>query len=690
LDVLRDTLFFTRNVRLKHFFRNADDVRDVNPFREPSGWTPPSGMNLHLERFIGNIIHDATNHHNPGNPPNLKPHHIVALNSLKNNPTIIIKPADKGGAIVIWGRDQYVQEALRQLSNPLHYRVTGTDSTQKLCKTINGYLSRCYDAHMIDVVTLRHLITREPRVPCFYMLPKVHKIGNPGRPIVSACGGPTDKISGFVDHYIKQWVPFIPSYLKDTTDFLNKVRHLQIPPGSLLASVDVSALYTNIPHMEGIQAVRDCLLQHATVGTTPTAMILRLLHYVLTCNHFEFDGQHYHQVLGCAMGTKCAPNYANIFMGALEARLLLGAPLQPLVWWRFIDDVFMIWTHGMAAFEAFLAYLNQAHATIKFTHEVSPISLNFLDVTVYVDDHGQLQTKLYTKPTDAHLYLYPASSHPPSTKKAIPYSQALRIRKICSTLQDLLEGMTILRTYFQRRGYSKALIENAISKASAIDRDTLLVPRVKTASDRTLAIYTYGDRNFHPRKAIKQHEHILLAHPDLRDIVEDGFMIAQRQTANLRNILVRSRFMSNPPPKLPWGSYKCGKNCVHCPFMEETTHYRSTTTSKLYKIKGHHTCNSTNVVYLITCERCGLQYVGETGQQLKARFAGHRSDIRREDEYKPVSRHFSSPTHDTNDVHVIAIERNNSWNNVTRRIAEATLIMELQTQQPSGLNIKEN
>ena len=124
--------------------------------------------------------------------------------------------------------------------------------------------------------------------------------------------------------------------------------------------------------------------------------------------------------------------------------------------------------------------------------------------------------------------------------------------------------------------------------------------------------------------------------------------------------------------------------------MEETTHYRSTTTSKLYKIKGHHTCNSTNLVYLITCDRCGLQYIGETGQQLKARFAGHRSDIRREDEYKPVSRHFSHATHDIEDVHVIVLERNNSWNNVTRRIAETTLIMELQTQQPAGLNIKEN
>ena len=52
------------------------------------------------------------------------------------------------------------------------------------------------------------------------------------------------------------------------------------------------------------------------------------------------------QMHGTAMGTKIAPAYANLFMGDLEQEILPQSPLKPLVWWRYIDDVFMIWPHG--------------------------------------------------------------------------------------------------------------------------------------------------------------------------------------------------------------------------------------------------------------------------------------------------------------------------------------------------------
>ena len=340
MELHRDILHFERRVRLKHHFRDSTLPDTMDPFRISSGWTPKAGMNPHLDRYIGNITQDALDFKHRGNPTNLAPQLRNAIHSLRNNSEIIIKPADKGGAIVIWGKDQYVQEAERQLNNPLHYAPQVKDHTSRLTKEINAYLHTCAKSNMIDMDLFRALITTEPRTPCFYMLPKVHKPGNPGRPIVSACGGPTDKISGFIDYTIKTLVPDLQSYIKDTTDFLNKINAVTAPIDCLLATIDVSALYTNIPNVEGISAVRDALIHRP--GPYPTPMILRLLHYVLSYNYFEFDNKFYQQIMGCAMGTKCAPNYANLFMGQLELKLQSSAAKKPIVWFfhrRYLHDL---------------------------------------------------------------------------------------------------------------------------------------------------------------------------------------------------------------------------------------------------------------------------------------------------------------------------------------------------------------
>ena len=85
------------------------------------------------------------------------------------------------------------------------------------------------------------------------MLPKIHKTGNPGRPIVNGIGSITEKISAYVDQEIRCLVPRIPRYLKDTTHLINILLAKKLAPEDLLVTIDVKSLYTNIPHSEGIQ-----------------------------------------------------------------------------------------------------------------------------------------------------------------------------------------------------------------------------------------------------------------------------------------------------------------------------------------------------------------------------------------------------------------------------------------------------
>ena len=173
-------------------------------------------------------------------------------------------------------------------------------------------------------------------------------------------------------------------------------------------------------------------------------------------NNFSFNNEHYLQVHGTAMGTRMAPSYANLFMGKFEQHAIENAPLKPFVWWRFIDDVFMIWTEGEEHLKDFIRYLNSIHASIQFTHEYSNSShqtLPFLDVQVHLSNN-HIQTDLHTKPTDKHQYLLKTSCHPNHTKQTIPFSLFLRIRRICSTDAFFDKRSEELIKHLVQRGYA--------------------------------------------------------------------------------------------------------------------------------------------------------------------------------------------------------------------------------------------
>jgi hypothetical protein len=85
------------------------------------------------------------------------------------------------------------------------------------------------------------------------------------------------------------------------------------------------------------------------------------------------NGEHFLQINGTVMGTKMAPSYANIFMGRLERNLLMQAPVKPLGWLRFIDDIEMKWAESRKDLDNFIELANGFHTSIKFTVEISRV-----------------------------------------------------------------------------------------------------------------------------------------------------------------------------------------------------------------------------------------------------------------------------------------------------------------------------
>ena len=129
--------------------------------------------------------------------------------SLKNNSTIVIKKADKGSAVVVQNRCDYISEGLRQLNDPSFYQEKQINLTaahnDKVCTKVTEMLTR----GEISQKTADYLVLQCPRTAKFYLLPQIHKNKTPppGRPIVSANDCPTERISEFVDHFINPMVP---------------------------------------------------------------------------------------------------------------------------------------------------------------------------------------------------------------------------------------------------------------------------------------------------------------------------------------------------------------------------------------------------------------------------------------------------------------------------------------------------
>ena len=176
-----------------------------------------------------------------------------------------MKPFGKGSGICLMNTSLYISKIEEHLADPSTYNELSSDPTQAIRNDALSTLNYLYHTHRIDDITRHHLTPPKPaRTPLFYGLPKVHKPNIPLRPIVSACDSPTDQLSNYVTHFIQPLVEILPSYIRDSKHFLQLLESLPpLPENAILVTADVTSLYTNIPHDEGIESVLHYRKLHA-------------------------------------------------------------------------------------------------------------------------------------------------------------------------------------------------------------------------------------------------------------------------------------------------------------------------------------------------------------------------------------------------------------------------------------------
>ena len=194
--------------------------------------------------------------------------------------------------------------------------------------------------------------------------------------------------------------------------------------------MDVSSLYPNIAHNEGISACEEVLSQREY--PLPPSVLSNFLRLILQCNTLKFGKRFFHQIKCTVMDTPMAVNFANVFMGRFERRMLQDYERiydrKPTAWLHYIDDVLFLWDGDEISLKHFIRFCNRyatnnnMKSNIKFTTHYSKTHVTFSDTKVKFKD-GKLVTELYTKPSASFQYLHRTSYHPPHTFKAITKSQ---------------------------------------------------------------------------------------------------------------------------------------------------------------------------------------------------------------------------------------------------------------------------
>lgn len=526
----------------------------------------------------------------------------------------------------------------------------------------------------------------------FYLLPKIHKVSAeelftadiPGRPIVSNNNTPTEALSIFLNHCLSDIPSQLASYVQDTPHFLRILETLNkndpLSDQTILVTLDVSALYTNIPINEGIDAVSKALIknphQHAA------EVYLTLLRLVLTLNYFEFDSKYFLQIFGTSMGTPFAPTYANIFMGILEADLLDSFPHKPLLYLRYIDDIFMIWEHGRESLESFFTHCNSWHPSIKFSYQYSENKINFLDTTVIVES-GKLSTTLYRKPMDRQQYLDFTSHHPRHCKQGIFVGQATRLRRICSDDSDYYVQLDKLQSTLASRHHPESSLKQAHVRAIKLERNVVLEKRQKSDSERPLPFVTkYSNALPNINNILRKYYPILSSSDRLKKIFPQAPRVTYRRPPNLKDMLVHAKITSAPEPVINFCSRPRCKTCKH---LQKDCTVNSTASNYAHKVNSRFSCMSSNVIYMLECSTCRKQYIGETGQPMSMRLNGHRADTLKNLPIA-VAKHFNQPGHNFDDLKLYILQ-SNFKSAMDRKYRESFLIHKFNSLEPQGINL---
>ena len=300
---------------------------------------------------------------------------------------------------------------------------------------------------------------------------------------------------------------------------------------------------------------------------------------------------------------------------------------------------------------------------IKFTHEISCNSVNFLDTKVIKNSMGDINTDVYQKPTDTHSYLHWTSAHPPHLKYRIPYSQALRLRRICSSNDILEQRLMDYSNFFVTCGYKRNRVLSDMWKVLSLTQEESLRARDRGTTNRIPLVTTHNPHTTFIAETTNRHWYFLESKKRSARILHEPQLIAYRRPKSLRDTLVSAKMRGKTPGEntRTGGCGPCNKpQCSWCTRINKTSTFTGTQEDRSFDIYHVVNCQSTWLIYFIECNICNLQYVGKSETGFNIRLNNHRNHIKKAFCGCEITEHFllKPKTHNfDNDVTITIIEQ---------------------------------
>lgn len=496
----------------------------------------------------------------------VKSNHAATKKFLERHPQLLVLNADKGNVTVVMYRTDYVNKMSQLLEDDKTYLKINQDPTAGIQDKINDLFTRWQREKYITKGQGRWYRRYNSVCSKMYGLIKIHKSGQPARPIVASINSPTYNLSKMFANVLKNVVGKTGRTVKNATELVTKLRRMRLPPNYKLISLDVVSLFTNIPNDLVYAAVNKRWTQIKKHTNLPKDEFLSGIKLVLEECCFQFNGQFYRQIFGSPMGSPASPVFADLVLEILEETVIKKLGFKLPFFYRYVDDI--LTAIPMDKTNEMMATFNNYNKHLQFTiEEESDGKISFLE-TMCIRDFRSVKTDWFHKPTWSGRYLNFKSHLPMTYKRNTVTLLADKILKL-SEPEFHAKNFELLKTTLLENLYPGYLVDQLINESRNKLADTQKdVTKLNQDEKKPIVAIPYVKGLFERLKMVCKEELTLVGRGD--------------------NNLKKSLF-SNLKDKTP----------------------------KLLR---------SDLIYRIPCS-CGYNYTGTTNQWLKSRIYQHKYNI---------------------------------------------------------------
>lgn len=407
---------------------------------------------------------------------------------------LLVLGTDKNLGIAVVDVHWYNEQAIKQLGDKTTYRNTHHLMVlQYIRRAKSGIIKACEEANETiwpDEIEeewefpilskyLMHSVNDEPKIPEFKGLPKIHKSPWTLRPIIPSHSWITSGASQVVDYLLRPILDTMPWIVNSTIQVLHELQSVPMTRDEQvwLISGDVQSFYTNVPIDDTIQGIMEMAYE---LGYSHWKLIMleSLLEAIMRNNCCRFKSEYYLQLSGIAMGTSCAPAFANLYASRFEQDIPEWKATTGLRYYcRYIDDILIIFVGTAAQRDALLRKVKLGDLIVTWEIRTAFEGLAFLDLELFFSRDSQtrgLHTRLFRKKLNRNMYIPWSSAHPDSVKKSFIKGELTRLMYLSSQKEYFEESKRSFYINLRKRGYPAEILSLWFTQVNYTERAAVL------------------------------------------------------------------------------------------------------------------------------------------------------------------------------------------------------------------------